>query len=47
MKSIVVNHKDDINTFEFQVVEKAADPKTYELGPKSVPNFKVIEVKQQ
>ena len=43
--SIVVNHNDDTNTFQFKVVEKAADPKTFAFSPASVPTYDVVELK--
>lgn len=45
VKSIVVNHKDDVNTFTFDVTEKPVDAKLFTFSPKRVPGFKVIDVK--
>jgi len=45
VKSIVVNHNDDTNMFEFHVVEKQADAKLFTFSPKRVPTYKVITVK--
>ena len=45
VKSIVVNHNDDTNTFQFSMLEKAADAKTYEFSPKRVPTYEVVELK--
>jgi chaperone LolA len=45
VKSIVVNHNDDTNTFQFAMVEKATNPKTYEFSPKSTPTYDVVELK--
>ena len=44
VKSIVVNHKDDVNTFEFHLDERAVAKTTFQFSPKRVPTFKVIEV---
>ena len=45
VKSIVVNHKDDVNTFVFSVAEKPIDAKLFTFSPKRVPTYKVIDVK--
>jgi outer membrane lipoprotein-sorting protein len=45
VKSIVVNHKDDVNTFTFTVAEQPIDAKVFTFSPKRVPTFKVIDVK--
>lgn len=44
VKSIVVNHKDDVNTFEFALADKPVDKKTFQFSPKRVPTYKVIRV---
>jgi chaperone LolA len=44
VKSIVVNQKDDSNTFEFRVAEQQPDAKLFTFSPKRVPGYKVIDV---
>ncbi|MBA3502284.1 MAG: outer-membrane lipoprotein carrier protein LolA [Deltaproteobacteria bacterium] len=44
VKSIVVNSKDDTNTFTFRLGEKEPDAKLFTFSPKRVPHYKVIKI---
>ena len=45
LKSIVVNHNDDTNTFRFAMIEKAVHAKTFQFDPKSQPTYAIEELK--
>jgi len=44
VKSIVINHNDDVNTFVFRLVEKPVDAKILTFSPNRTPHFKIIHV---
>jgi chaperone LolA len=44
VKSIVLDHQGDTNTFEFHLDEKPIDGKTFQFSPKRVPTYQVIDV---
>lgn len=44
VKSIVLDHQGDTNTFEFHLDEQPIDKKVFQFSPKRVPTYKVVDV---
>jgi hypothetical protein len=44
VKSIVLDHNGDTNTFELVLGAKHPDEKLFQFSPKRVPTYKVIKV---